>query len=255
MVTRLPTGPSFSPADLEQAIREFVIRLEPRPTALGIAIPGLVEGGDRVVACDVLPRLTGWRASAGLTDLGCATLLVNDVKAALAEATHDLPAGMTAGIVMAGTAVGAAFLVDGRPLLGTSGWAGELGYMPVLENGRVRRLDELAGGQFMAARLGVDSAGLADAAGRGDEAALGVVREGGQALGLSLATVVNLLNPARLAVGGGALSLPGYWDAAREAAEQYSLPDLWRDCTLYRVDDVVDIAARGAARCSAAEAS
>ena len=250
-VERHDTGTSFGPQEIADAIRAFVGGLDGSCAALGIAVPGLVEDGDHVVACDVLPRLTGWRASRGLATMGVRTVVVNDVQAALAEAFHDAPTGTTAGIVMAGTAVGAAFLVEGRPLRGASGFAGELGYLPMRRDGNVMRLDDLAGGRFMAERLGIDGARLAASAERRDTAALAVIREGGEALGTALAAIVNLFNPARLAVGGGALSLPGYWEAAQAALERCSIPLLLRDCRIQRVDHRPDLVARGAARCAA----
>ncbi|MBP9947528.1 MAG: ROK family protein, partial [Vicinamibacteria bacterium] len=201
-----------------------------------------------VAACDVLPMFANWSPRESLGDLAPRIVVANDVKAALADEMRDLAAGATAGVVMAGTAIGAAFVTEGRPLLGASGWAGELGYLPVAMDGVVKRLDELAGGSFMAASLGVSSADLARLAARGDPRALDVVRRGGSALGLGLAAVINLLNPSRLAVGGGALSLQGYWEAARAAAARHSVPELWRDCALGPVRSGRRVAALGAIR-------
>lgn len=246
---RIATGPSFSPQDLETSIKEFVAKLRTPPAAIGIAVPGLVQDAKRVVSCDVLPKMTGWCAVTGLADVGCRIVLVNDVKAALAEEMHDAPPEITAGIIMVGTAVGAAFITEGKKLLGASGWAGELGYMPMSCGGELRRLDELAGGSFMAAKRGVSSEEFVRLAGAQDTPALDIIREGGIALGVALATVINLLNPARLAIGGGAISLPGYWDAAHDTAVRHSIPELWGACRLYRIRDDPAITARGAVRC------
>lgn len=245
---RVETGPSFSPEDLETNIREFIAKLRTPPTAIGIAVPGLVQAG-RVVSCDVLPKMTGWCAITRLADIGCRIIVVNDVKAALAEEMQNAPPGMTAGIIMVGTAVGAAFITEGKNLSGASGWAGELGYMPVCLGGEFKRLDELAGGSFMAARRKASDKEFVRLAGARDAAALDIIREGGLALGVALATVINLLNPARLALGGGAMSLPGYWDAAQDTAARYSIPELWGACRLYRIRDDPAITARGAIRC------
>lgn len=245
---RVATGPSFSPRDLEAAIRGFVAELREPPNAIGVAAPGLVQDARRIVSCDVLPKMTGWCAVSGLADTGCRIVVVNDVKAALAEEMHDAPPGITAGIVMAGTAVGAAFITEGRELLGANGWAGELGYMPMTSGGQFKRLDELAGGAFMAAKRNVGSDEFVRLAAAEDAPALEIIRDGGIALGTALATVINLLNPARLCVGGGALSLPGYWDAAQEAAGRWSIPEMWAACRLYRVRDHTAMTARGAAR-------
>jgi predicted NBD/HSP70 family sugar kinase len=248
---RVRTGPAFSPQDLEAHIREFIATLHTAPTAIGIALPGLVRDAECVVSCDVLPKMTGWCAVSALAETGCRIVVVNDVKAALAEEMHDAPPGITAGIIMAGTAVGSAFITEGKSLLGASGWAGELGYMSMFSGGTVKRLDELAGGSFMAARRNAGTEEFVRLADAQDTMALQIIREGGIALGAAVATVINLLNPARLAVGGGAISLPGYWDATQDTALRYSIPEMWKDCRLYRVRDDPAIAARGAVRCVA----
>ncbi len=245
---RSETGRGFSPVVFEQRLRDFIARRGIRPAGIGVAVPGLVDLQGRVSACDVLPEFAGWDARQAFADLGCKVAVANDVKAALAEEMHDAAPGTTAGVVMAGTAIGAAFITEGRPLLGACGFAGELGHMPVLVTGAVRHLDELAGGSFIASGLGVSSADLARLAHSGDARALEAIRKGGQALGIGLAAVINLLNPSRLAVGGGALSLPGYWDAACTATERHAIPEMFRACSLSKVRSGARVAALGAIR-------
>ncbi len=245
---RSETGPDFSPAALEDRLRRFLTTSKLRPAGIGIAVPGLVDLAGRITACDVLPKFAGWNPREALADLGARVVVANDVKAALAEEMYDAPPGATAGVVMAGTAIGAAFITEGRPLLGASGWAGELGYLPVFVDGGVKRLDELAGGSFIAAGLGVSADELARRAAAGETSAIEAIRKGGFALGVGLAAVINLLNPSRLAVGGGALALPGYWEAAREAAARHSIPEMSHACRLYQVRAGARVAALGAIR-------
>ncbi len=245
---RSETGRGFSPGVFEQRLRDFIARCGIRPAGIGIAAPGLVDVQGRLSACDVLPAFAGWDGRQAFADLGCRVAVANDVKAALAEEMHDAAPGTTAGVVMAGTAIGAAFITEGRPLLGACGFAGELGHMPVLVNGEVKHLDELAGGSFIASGLGVSSAELARLAHEGEPRAIEAIRRGGFALGIGLAAVINLLNPSRLAVGGGALSLPGYWDAARAAAGRHAIPEMSRACSLSQVRSGARVAALGAIR-------
>jgi len=249
---RFDTGPAFSGADFAAMLDAFMASTRIRPARIGIAVPGLVDTTGRVVACDVLPGLAGWMPSTALRNLGCEIAVVNDVEAALREELDDAPPGLTAGVVMAGTAIGAAFVVDGAPLRGTSGWAGELGYFPCVVDGQTRRLDEIAGGAAMAARRGVAPAKLAELALAAEPESLALIDAGGSALGLGLAAVVNLLNPSRLALGGGALDLPGYRDAAERAARQHSIPALWNDCTIARVAAGERVVALGALRAALA---
>ena len=252
--SRIDTGPAFAPDDFVARLASFVAGDGEPPSRIGIAVPGLVDGDGRVVACDVLPALAGWSPRATLAGLGVAHVaVVNDVRAALIEEMHDAPPGVTAAVVMVGTAVGAAFVANGQPLLGTSGWAGELGYLPCTFGDEVKRLDDVAGGAAMAARRGVDGQRFAELARADDAAALEIIRVGGAALGTAIAAVVNLLNPSRIALGGGAVALPGYWDALERAAERHSIPELWRDCRLARVGSGERVVALGAARAAASD--
>jgi predicted NBD/HSP70 family sugar kinase len=245
---QIQTGEFFSVADVEQKIRDFIQNLNDIPNGVGIAIPGLLDSTGCVQACDVLPRIVGWNPIETLADIGCLIEVTNDVNAALAEEFHDAEPGLNAGIIMVGTAVGSSFLVNGLPLLGARGWAGELGYMPISMNGQVKRLDELAGGSFIAKQVGLDAQSLALKAQENDVLVLAAIREGGFALGLGLAAVINLFNPSKIVLGGGTLKLPGYEEAAYVAAKQYSLPELWRSCALTQVRAGDAVVALGAAR-------
>jgi glucokinase len=105
----------------------------------------------------------------------------------------------------------------------------------------------------VARRLGTDGAGAYELAARGDPNALIAVREAGEALGLGLATLVNLLNPELLVLYGGAFELPGYREAALEMAERYTLPDLWRVCTVRPARAGSAVVALGAVRAATQE--
>jgi glucokinase len=262
---KIDTGSKFSIAACEQHIRQFISTLAVKPHGIGIAIPGLVDQtGRKVQACDVLPDLVGWCPSLTLADLfGSDTqrehrqiVLINDVKAAQLEEFHDTQPGTTGAVIMVGTGIGAAFQIAGKPLLGSYGWAGELGYLPIAIQGsggngqeqQVQRLDELASGAAMATRLGIDGRDLVVKILYGDQAALAIVSAGGHALGLGLAAVINLLNPAKIALGGGVWEFSAYRESALAAAESLSLPDLWNVCEISTVKAGSDVVALGAVR-------
>ena len=99
--------------------------------------------------------------------------------------------------------------------------------------------------------LRLDGAALRARAEEGDARTRGAVGEAGEALGLGLATLIHVVNPERVALGGGLLELPGYLDAALAAAARHTLPDLWRACTLGRVRAGELVVALGAARAAA----
>jgi glucokinase len=251
IVARVPTGGSFDGRALEGAIEEFLDQLPRPPSAIGIAIPGLVGSEPSVVACDVIPGVVGWRPPATLTS-GVRFAMVNDAAAAMVEEFHDAPSDVTAAVVMAGTGIGAAMLVNGRPFGGANGWAGELGSIPIVTGGHgVRTLDQLASGEAIVKRLGVEGAVVRRHAEAGDRDTLQAIREAGDALGLGLAAFIDIVNPAIVAIGGGLADLPGYLDAALATAARRTLPDLWRACEVRKVRAGELVAALGAARAAA----
>lgn len=245
------TGALFTPTQLLQLLESFIERHGLQPECIGLAVPGLVSNG-KVIDCDVLPAFKGWPAQKALQAHAQQVAVLNDVEAALLEEMHDAPANITGGVIMVGTAVGAAFMTQGQPLCGANGWAGELGYLPIQYGNHVRRLDELAGGAAIAKTCAVAPDVLARQAEAGDQATLQVIEQAGTAFGLGLAAVINLFNPAVLAVGGGTSDLPGYWPAALAAARQHSLPALWQSCSLSRVRSGNRVVALGVMRAARA---
>lgn len=248
IVKRHPTGPAFSPPELESAVLDFVASLPQPPAALGLAIPGLVDGDGRVEACDVLERFAGWtpeRLRRGPWSFAA----LNDADAALAGETEGTEAA--AALVVVGTGIGAAFLLNGRPFRGGRGWGGELGSVPIATFDGVRTLDQLASGEALVRRLGIDGAAVAQRAAAGDPDVLTAIREAGQALGLGLAAVLHLLNPTHLILGGGVVSLPGYREAALRSAEAGTLRPLWRACQIREFRNGERAAALGALRTAA----
>jgi predicted NBD/HSP70 family sugar kinase len=242
---RAPTGIAAGPEDIERELQTFLERIGARPSLVGVSVPGLVGENGRVVACDELPRLAGWQATA--LGGGAPAWALNDAEAGLLEETWDLP-GATVALVLSGTGIGAALALDGVPFRGADGWAGELGSIPVLVGERSTTLDAVASGASLTARLGLDGETLARRAAAGDAEVLSAIREAGAALGLGLATLINLLNPRLVVVEGGTLALPGYFDAALDGAARSTLPELWRACTIRRSRCGETLAARGALR-------
>ena len=258
----MQTGPDFSPQDLVDCFLDFCKTYRLFPDVVGLAVPGLVDMSGVIVDCDVLPQLTGWKAREVLTkSLGKISevkssphiVIANDVKAGLIEEfSEESGQGFCGVLVMAGTAIGCGMILDGKVIRGAGGWAGELGYWPLPVGQQVFRLDEIAGGRFMADRLGVRAAELLERTRAGDEDACQIIQEGGTALGHVLAGVINLLNPNVVAVGGGALRLPGYWRAVTQAADAGMLPLMRPDFVMRKAGDQCDrpecLVARGAVR-------
>jgi len=242
ILSETPTGAAVGP-------REIVARVHaalPAGTrAVGFAVPGLVADG-KVVRADDLPAIAGWRP---FPDLGLPGAVINDARAALLADAADLPAGATAAVVMAGTGIGAAFLVHGRVLEGAGGFAGEFGSVPADASGAT--LDARAAGAAILRAAGCDAPAFAARLAAGDADARRVVADAGAALGRGLAGLVNLFNPARLTLAGGALRWPGYAAAAFDAARRTALAEPMAQCALREADEPDTLVARGAALAAA----
>jgi glucokinase len=243
---KLGTGLSYSPEDLENHLHEFIRDNNINPTGVGIAFPGLIANNSMVAACDVLPAFVGWKTSGLTQKLRCPIHLINDVDAALAEECADVDTDFTGGVIMVGTAVGASFITHGKKLRGASGWAGELGYVPLFIDGKIKRVDELCGGSFLAEQLGISSKEMAQRAEKGETEVLKVVQNGGFFLGIAVAGLINIFNPCRISFGGGTMEFPGYWDAVLCGAKEHTLSASWSDDLLCKVKVSNRVAALGA---------
>ncbi len=185
--------------------------------------------------------------------LGRPVFMDNDANCA-AWAEHRFGAGRGTRhflCVTLGTGVGGGIVVDGRPYRGARGGAAEIGHVlvdpdgPVCGCGRRGCWEQYASGQALmrAAREGLPgvSGGLlrewtggdpdrltgpliTDAAREGDPFAQGIVDDLGRWIGWGLASLVNILEPERIAIGGG---LVREWDL---------LEPLSREAMLERVE-------------------
>lgn len=121
---------------------EAVVReLDPRPTAVGIGTPGVVEPGTGRVL--IAPNLSGFDRPVDIgrmlqDRLGCDVAVGNDVNvAALGEARAGAGVGHDDILaVWLGTGLGAGLVLDGRLRVGPHGLAGELGHAVVVPGGR-----------------------------------------------------------------------------------------------------------------------
>jgi glucokinase len=236
-VERARTGFGSHRHDLEELVDSFVAGLPLAPRAIGLAVPGLVDAG-KVVSSDVLPCLDGWEPAVRWG--GERPVVVeNDVRAGLAHVSNEHDLGTTA-LIMTGTGIAVAVRTSGVVIAGANGWAGELGSIPLWEAGDARTLDEHASGASVLRRLAEESAPADD-----------VIAQAGRFFGLGIATVVNLFNPSRLVIGGGALRHNGYLANALTVARTFSLASSWDACAVEEADDD-RLVALGVARLAAA---
>ena len=134
---------------------------------------------------------------------------------ALAEAKWGAGAGgEQVAYIKVATGIGAGLIHDGRLFRGVAGTAGEIGHMTVAEDGPVCRcgnrgcLELYAGGEAILAAVQesepdvetVDR--LVDLALEGDQRCKRVIADSGRHIGVAIASLVNLLGPDRVVVGG-----------------------------------------------------
>lgn len=165
--------------------------------------------------------------------------VVNDASAAVvgehrvgAARGHDDVVLLTLG-----TGVGGGVVVRGRLLEGAHGFAGELGHLIIHEGGRdapsgvlgtveaytsgtaiAREAEEATADGVLGARV-LDAPGVLAAATSGERWALDVLERVGVRLGITIASVVSVLDPSIVVVGGGAgdAAAPFVLPAARDA--------------------------------------
>lgn len=203
-----------------------------RAVGIGISVPGTVDWHSGTV--EFAPNLT-WRHEefgamvSGLAPPGVAVVVGNDADLAVV-AEHLRGAGRDCDDVIyliGRIGVGAGIIVNGAPLHGYDGYAGEVGHNVVDASGPVchcgkrgcvetyvgeNALLQLAGRRESATAQSV-AAVFADAR-AGDERAGAAVRTVAGALGRTIASLVNVLNPQRVLLGG---SFADVFDLAADA--------------------------------------
>jgi predicted NBD/HSP70 family sugar kinase len=165
--------------------------------------------------------------------------VTNDANAgALAERMYG--AGRAAGdmvYVRLSAGIGAGIVSSGRLLLGARGLAGEIGHLPLTADGLICRCGnrgclETVASPVAIARLLSDSWGqqvmprdLPALIEQRNAGALRAVRDAGEAVGRALSTLVTLLNP-RLIVVGGDLAQAGedILEPMRSGVRRHTLP-------------------------------
>lgn len=188
--------------------------------AIGVAVAGVVRSRDGLV--ETAPNL-GW-ASVPLGALLDARLgwnvpvvVRNEADlGVLAEHRRGAAVGLDNVIYVHGeVGVGSGVIVDGRPLGGAAGYAGEIGHFSVTEDGLTCRCGSVGcwetqiGGGALLARAGLPpdagSEGLDrvfSAAEAGDPMALEAIDSTARTLGRGLGGLVNTFNPRMVVLGG-----------------------------------------------------
>ncbi|MFP4635861.1 MAG: ROK family protein, partial [Nitriliruptoraceae bacterium] len=222
---------------------------------VGVGIAGLVDPDGTVrygpnIGVRDLPLAAELARSSGAE-----VSVANDASvAALAEQRVGAAQGVGDVVLLTvGTGVGGGIVSNGSLLLGAGGFAGEIGHLIVEEGGRRCPcgnrgcIEAYASGTAIGllarerlvdpeidtvlrgheAPTGVD---VSSAAADGDRFAVSVLEEAGGWLGVALASLVNVLDPAIVLLGGGAAQsiAPYALPAARRAMTERLVGSAWR---------------------------
>ena len=199
---------------------------------IGIGTPGSAGPNDLMKNCNST-WLNGQPLQADLqVRVGQAVALANDANClALSEATDGAGAGVPVVFaVILGAGVGAGIAVHGRVLRGANGLAGEWGHNPfpwadpgedvgatalACYCGQRGCLETLLSGPALGrdhGGPGLDARQIAQAAAEGDKAAQDTLQRHARRLAQALASVINLLDPDVIVLGGGLSQMPHLYE-------------------------------------------
>ena len=261
--------PTTSPAGVEDTIADIITELRPRHRvySVGIGAAGFVDATRSSVL--FAPHLA-WRheplRDALRRRIGLSVTVENDANAAAwaewrfgaARDEEDLVC------ITLGTGISSCLVQHGQPLAGARGNALVLASSPLASVcsvcGAVTAtvLEAVATGPALVARYNARGSRpvtraeeVLGAAAAGDKAAIDVAREGGEALGNSVAFLVNVLDPEALVVGGGLGQAEGiYWTSFVAALRAHIWADATRSLPVLRAALGGDAGFVGAAACA-----
>lgn len=245
-------------------------------SAVSVAVPGTVNAAEGVVVkAPNVPSLDGFRLAAALeSELKWPAILENDANAAaIGEMWRGAGQGYCSIIcITLGTGVGGGIILDGKLWRGADGSAGEIGHIGVDPFGGVActcgsrgclevyasataivRMTREARPRYPNSSLHMSedltSEKVYQAGQAGDELALEVFRRMGVYLGIGVASLINVLNPEIVLIGGG---LSNGWELfekhMRQQVMERAFPIPARSVKILRAECGDDAGLLGAAR-------
>ena len=255
--TSLLVDIASGPEAVLAAVMEEVSRQEKaagvRVGGLALAVPGPVDAErTRVIRPARMPGWDGINVAEEVARLcGLPAIIDNDARAgAVGESVYRRRLEGVTPIdtliyVKAGSAIGGAYLVDGIPLVGQGGLAGDISHIPVdaasgrpCKCGNVGCLETIASADSIRADLAAtglvyeNNAQLLAAARDGVPAVATAIRQAGTLLGLSLAHLVSFLAPQGVILGGALSAVDAFTAGVRAALHQSCLPSIMEDLVI-----------------------
>ncbi|WP_346291672.1 ROK family protein [Sphaerothrix gracilis] len=211
----IPTPQPASPPAVAAAMVEAIAQLDPHreALALGVGTPGPADRTGRVARVAI--NLAGWRdvplADWLETATGRPTVLANDANCAgLGEAWLGAGRSFSDLILLTlGTGVGGAIIFNGKLFVGREGTAGELGLItlnpegPPCNSGNRGSLEQHCSVQAIRRAAGCEPSELAQRAAAGEAEAIAFWQQYGRHLGAGLASLIYVLTPEAIVIGGG----------------------------------------------------
>jgi len=233
-----PTPQPQVPGAVTQAVVEAVARLDPehRADRVGIGLPGPADRTGRIARRAI--NLPLWR-QVPLADwlepqLGRPVVLANDANCALlGEAWRGAAQGVRDVILLTlGTGVGGGVLIGGSLFTGPEGAGAELGLIgldpagPPCHSGNRGSLEQYGSLAGLARLSPLEPTELVRRAEAGDPDALAVWDRYGQRLGQGLSSLLYVLTPHLVLLGGGlSAAFPHFLPALRREVEERVLPE------------------------------
>ncbi len=235
--TRAEMGYEYTIGNITQCIKDLITEANLSTNQLegiGFGFPGQIDCEKGVVR--ILPNIPGWIdvpiAEIMQKEFNVPVKVDNDVRCmALAELNYGAGAGCQNLIcITVGTGIGSGLVINGKLVRGASNAAGEIGHIKLeMHDGQICGCGDtgcfeayasgpsivalakeyIAGGKGTKYRElagsvdAITPAIVCQAAQQGDVVAKRIFTKMGEYLGIGLASVVNLLNPEKIVIGGG----------------------------------------------------
>lgn len=233
--TRAEMGYEYTINNMKEAITELIKETKSDPKnieSIGFGFPGQIDYQKGIVR--LAPNIPGWVnvqiAEIMEKEFGIPTRVDNDVRcAALGELNYGAGQGCDNLIcITVGTGIGSGLVINGKLVRGASNAAGEIGHIkldmnggPLCGCGDRGCLEAFASGPSIVALAEEYIKGgkstkyrelanpditpyiVSEAAKQGDPVAKRIFTIVGEYIGIGLASVVNLLNPEKIIIGGG----------------------------------------------------
>lgn len=283
--TQVPTPVSEGIDAIISAIHQTVLNLmgelkleSARLLGIGVGVPGFVDEKTGFIYeavnlhCKNVPLRDSLQRLANVP-----VYIGNDANnAALGEMWQGAGQGATDLVAITlGTGVGGGVIVNGRVIQGVKGAGGEIGHITVVPTGGpqcncgktgclenyasataiIREGTRAAQEQtspFLVERMKsngrITAKDVFDAALDGDQEALAIVDQAAHYLGLGLSHLANILNPAKIVIGGGVSAAGDFlFNRIRTSFKQFALPICYDVCEILPATTGNDAGVIGAA--------